>query len=482
MLLTVALRWRLIGNGGRLTNQIITVYDMLLGSASRTSFARDALLQAAWYTNTLSPCGVERQHNRLHQHEARYVAPPTPGHTANAATLVARSREPETRRERMAMSANARAARRRVWLKFGAAVGILAVLVALVVTLWPSGTPGDDPMGGSGTTTPSTSAPTAAVANNPACNGFTVKLDPHTDGSVISGGIPAHLSAGDKKAFVAQKAKEDPTVLQPYFNESPLVKSGIKPAITDPAALAPMKNGECWKPEGIELYNAWSALWSVTDVTPVPLPATGTNTGGQYGASSYQMSGPIPAGTATRFTYKDANGKPNGISDVRNECGNPVSSKPMRGLPSRPAPPTGTGHRPPPPPRSTPPPPPPPPPPTTTQPPPPCDRPCCEGPCDEGKDPSEGSDPNGNAGPGSGQNEDPTEGEFLPPTYAPETPRVDPPPPAPEPGQDGGTPTSVVAPPPAPDVAPTPGQEGSDDGAVAGPEEGEEEFVPPADW
>lgn len=261
------------------------------------------------------------------------------------------TREPESEREPEGWSVGKIAA---------AIVGVCAIIAALILTLSSCGS--DDPK----SISVSPDAPTSA---NLACDGLSVTyLDPHTGEDVITGGIPKDPT--ESKQFIADRAT-DPSVFQWYYNHSSLVDILNQPKISDPWSLVtePHTLGACWTKEGQKMYDDWHLVWMMTDAHAVPLPATGANAGVASDGSAIQSVGAIPAGTATEFTYRDANGKPVSKTLVRNECGNVVVPTPVPGVPSKPSVPQTT------PPHTVTTPPPPPPttettPPTTTPPPP----------------------------------------------------------------------------------------------------------------
>lgn len=261
------------------------------------------------------------------------------------------TREPESEREPEEWSAGKIA---------GAILGVCAIVAALILALSSCGS--DSPK--SINTLPD--APTSA---NTACDGLSVTyLDPHTGEDVITGGIPKDPT--ESKQFIADRAT-DPSVFQWYYNHSSLVDILNQPKISDPWSLVtePHMLGACWTKEGQKMYDDWHLVWMMTDAHAAPLPATGANAGVASDGSAIQSVGAIPAGTATEFTYRDANGKPISKTLVRNECGNVVVPTPVPGVPSKPSVPQTTPHTvttpPPPPTTET------PPPPTTTTPPPP---------------------------------------------------------------------------------------------------------------
>ncbi len=205
---------------------------------------------------------------------------------------------------------------------------------------------------------PAQAGPTTVkpVKDNALCNGFTVTVDPHTAGSIISGGIPATLSPEDKKAFIIAHAKMDPSVLETYYNDSPVVKKDKKPAITDAnigTLVTARQNGACWTQKGQEAFKSWVTYANTASVEEVVLPASGHNTYATADGKVSQVSGPIPAGTATKLTYIVNTGKEetdNNVSTtVRNECGNVVSPAPIEAIPEAPAPPPEVEEAPPPP-------------------------------------------------------------------------------------------------------------------------------------
>lgn len=293
--------------------------------------------------------------------------------------------------------------------------------------------------------TASTPAPSIGMSPaNPACDGLSVTyLDPHTGEDVITGGIPK--DPAESKQYVADRAT-DPTVFQWYYNHSSLVDVLNQPKISDPWSLVtePHKLGACWTKEGQKMYDNWKLVWMMTDAKPVPLPATGANAGVTSDGAATQSVGTIPAGTATEFTYRDANGRPVSKTLVRNECGNVVIPAPAPNVPVKPSVPQTAPPRPVAPPTVAPttaPPPPPttettPPPPTTTTPPPPPPPPS------KAKTPT----PNPSAPPGN-----------VPlPTFGPSHTTPTPPPSNPAPPPSSGSEQAPYVPTPTSRVIPTP--------------------------
>ncbi|HUO61929.1 MAG TPA: hypothetical protein VMT96_00560 [Candidatus Bathyarchaeia archaeon] len=216
---------------------------------------------------------------------------------------------------------------------------ILALAAMVCVTICV--TLGNKGNGQTSAKNPSSKLPTTAQtgAPNTACaSGLSVTyLDPHTNGDNISGGVPQD-PAQNKPIVVADST--DPSVFAWYYNDSSLVKVLHQPQIDDPWTLVdkPHQLGACWTPAGAQMYNTWKPLFLMTNAGPAPLPATGVNTGVGTNGKPTQTVGNIPAGTATKYVYLDANGNPVSESTVRNECGNIVSAAPYAGVPYTPAP------------------------------------------------------------------------------------------------------------------------------------------------
>lgn len=175
----------------------------------------------------------------------------------------------------------------------------------------------------------SSPSPSALPASCP--EGFRVKLDPNKGAKLISKGVSPKNETMRKE--VAQKAKEDPRVFFVYLQASPLAS---KYKFRDSMAIAPTKNGMCYKPAGIAAYKEWSVLWSVALLQDKPLPANGTNTGAKPKGTSFQQHGTIPKGKGVWVTYRDANGRVVGGHWVRRECGNVVTPGPIAGIPGKP--------------------------------------------------------------------------------------------------------------------------------------------------
>lgn len=283
-----------------------------------------------------------------------------------------------------------------------------------------------------------------AVAQNTACDGFTVQLDPNYSNNIFSQGLSPN--AEKMRQEVAQGTKQDPRIFQVYYNASPLGKAN---PINDVTEIAPLKNGSCFTPDGVDAYNKWIVLWDVAKLTFDNLPASGVNTGAVANGQAFTQNGAIPAGTGVRVTYYDAASNTIGEHWVRLECGNVVTpGTPIPSVPSIPpgtTPPTTETTLPPPPTTET-------TPPTTETTPPPPTTETTPAP----KDPSLDPYPRGNAPQGGGPNDQPGPGPSNIPTQPPSTPRTNPP--RPVATSAPGTPaptqvsTPVTAPPPEPGV------------------------------
>lgn len=285
-------------------------------------------------------------------------------------------------------------------------------------------------------TVTSTAASSSSASAEDCADGFGVKLQPNNGGDLVDGGLAPQTQEGKDK--VAKIAKEDPRVLQVYYNASPLgnpLLGGVP--ITDAREIAPIENGTCYTEKGRSTYAEWLVVWKLTKVSNDKLPTTGVNTGAVPNGAAFQSEGAIPAGTAYMVVYFDATGKEIGRHWIRIECGNPVSPTPFPGIGGPPpgAPPIVT------------------PPPTGTGGPPP--------PSLDHKIPSLGSGPRGNAPTGSGHNATPGPGAQIPHTPNPTTPYTPSPAPQPTPvppNQGGPTPhpTPRPTPPPVETGAPVP--------------------------
>lgn len=167
------------------------------------------------------------------------------------------------------------------------------------------------------TSTTATTATTTASAPG-AC--YKVKLQKHIGGDVIDGG--ADLATPEGRQKVLTVAKQDPSVLQLYYNASPIGESSPMGTVTD---IGPMENGACYTARGVQAYNEWSTLFKYAKIESVKLPSTGINTGVNAQGKPFQVQGTIPKGTGSKVTYVDANDNPIESHDVRNECANIVT-------------------------------------------------------------------------------------------------------------------------------------------------------------
>lgn len=170
-------------------------------------------------------------------------------------------------------------------------------------------------------------ASTTTTASN-CVDGFVVKLDANAGGNLFSQGISP--KSEDAKREILAKAKEDPRVLQVYYNASPRgQKTGVIQKTED---IAPLQNGACYTEQGRKWYASWAADWELVEVRNDRLPANGTNTGAVPNGQAFQSQGAIPAGTAFLVVYYDATGKEISRHWIRIECGNPVDETPFPGI------------------------------------------------------------------------------------------------------------------------------------------------------
>jgi|GEM_PF-4546363 len=284
---------------------------------------------------------------------------------------------------------------------------------------------------------PTTTSSVAAVSD--CVDEFVVKLDANVGGSLFSEGISP--KSEDAKREILAKAKEDPRVLQVYYNASPRgQKTGTIQKAED---IAPLQNGACYTEQGRKWYASWAADWELVEIRNDTLPAYGTNTGAVPNGQAFQSQGAIPAGTAYLIVQYDATGKEIGRYWIRIECGNPVGKTPFPGIGGPPpgappivtVPPTGG------PPPTEPPPTEPPPVITTTPPPPP--------PIDD-KVPTQAPIHDGGTGVVTAPVSPPTAGQPSSVAPAPQPPPapvvVTPPPVITQQPQPTGQPTQTVAP------------------------------------
>lgn len=307
-----------------------------------------------------------------------------------------------------------------------AIVGILIFVLAYPF-LWgaSSSQASDTPTPGASATAEATPSPTGV------CEPQFTQVAANNDNNRVIGNFGERYAAATanannlsdaQRALLLEESGKDATVLAAWAQAFGLYG--------DPSKWPELVNNGCLSSEGIKLHNQFEGALTAEGVTfeEAQAPENGFNSGvfdGVYGTSETQ--GVTGDRKAIKVTLKDGS-----VVYLLVRCGNPV----YPGKPDLPNVPTDN--------------------PPPDNPPPPVNPP--EQP---GKNPAEDPWPQGNAPVGGGPNKDPGPGVYIPPTQIerpPDTPRVNPAPPAPQPPapQPGPNPAPVPTKDPAPPPPPEP--------------------------